>query len=227
METIKIECEGKATLALSELNPLQGEMKTLSDQNYEKLKKEIIEDGFSFPFAVWESPLDAQFYIIDGHQRFAVLNKMKSEGWAIPQVPVVFVRAPDLKTAKKKLLAAASQYGTMSEQGLIQFLGSDFDFEEVATTFNFPEIDLGGLMVQMNPEISETTVVSTHERSLSGGEDDATQNAEHQVRMVQLFFNGETHPEFMNMALKLQDKHNTLNLTDTVMEVFRAAFKSL
>jgi hypothetical protein len=49
METVKIECQGAGALALNLLNPMQGELKTLSTDNFEKLKKEILKDGFSYP----------------------------------------------------------------------------------------------------------------------------------------------------------------------------------
>jgi len=231
METIKVECTGAGTLSIDQLEPMQGELKTLSNENFEKLKKEILTDGFSYPMAVWENNEDAKIYILDGHQRYAALQKMRKEGYSIPQVPIVFVNATDFKHAKRKLLAAASQYGDYNQEGFLKFVGSDINFEEMATSFNFPTMDMKFLMDQMSGFVEPglTTDVMAHKRNLEGEESEAGENKDNQsqVRMIQLFLDGETQPEFLNMCLKLQDSYGTLNLTDTVMEAVREAFNGL
>lgn len=228
METIKVECTGAGELALSLLTPMQGELKTLSDENYEKLKKEILVDGFSYPIAVWENKDDGIIYILDGHQRYHVLEKMKKEGYQIPQIPVVFVVASDYQQAKRKLLAAASQYGNYNHEGFLKFVGTSMDFTELATSFNFPGMDMDFLMEQMNGQMPDVNTVSVtaHDRQLSDGSLDS-KDIETQVRMVQLFLNGKTHPDFMRMCMKLQETWGTINLTDTVLKAVNETFNNL
>ena len=67
---------------VSELTPFQGKLKTLSPENYQKLKSEILKTGFNFAQHVW--PNEGQLYIIDGHQRKTALEMMRAEGIEIP-----------------------------------------------------------------------------------------------------------------------------------------------
>ncbi|MBK8202452.1 MAG: hypothetical protein IPK68_09130 [Bdellovibrionales bacterium] len=54
-QRIQIKCRGAESVPYDKLNPLQGNLKDLSDENYSKLKKEILELGFSEPISVWEN----------------------------------------------------------------------------------------------------------------------------------------------------------------------------
>ena len=138
---IKVSVRNKDVLAISLLENLQGTLKTLSDENYLKLKNEILEDGFSFAVHVFEDLESGKIYIIDGHQRITALKRMKDEGFNIPQIPVVFVEADNLDHAKRKVLAAASQYGNFNQSGAEQFIktinGIDIDFLKQNWFFEF------------------------------------------------------------------------------------------
>lgn len=138
---IEIKCDTKDSLRIDELSDLQGNLKKLSKQNAEKLKKQIIEHGFCVPFFVWHD--NEKNYILDGHQREKVLREMQENGEEIPEkFPVVFIEAKNRKDAKKKLLAINSQYGTMSDDGLKIFLEDiEFNFDELKD-FELLNIDL-------------------------------------------------------------------------------------
>ncbi len=141
--SIEIKCSGDKFLKLSELSNFQGELKSLSNENYKKLKTQIENHGFIVPFFVWKS--EDKNYILDGHQREAVLSKMANEGVVLPEAfPVVYVEAENEKDAKAKLLAINSQYGKMTEQSLFDFAGMDFDFSELAENFTLP-VDMKNL----------------------------------------------------------------------------------
>lgn len=162
METIKIAVKTKDTLSIDLLTPLQGDLKILQNDNYEKLKNEILQDGFSFSIFVWENISDAKIYIIDGHQRYATLQRMKEEGYAIPQIPVVFVEADNLDHAKRKVLAAASQYGSFNQNGAEQFISSitNMSLHELQEKFVLPNINMEEIHFDFQPINSETTSVS-------------------------------------------------------------------
>ena len=51
---IRIACEGAATLPLDAFEFFQGDLKKLTPKNAERLRKEILQDGFSEPVAVWQ-----------------------------------------------------------------------------------------------------------------------------------------------------------------------------
>lgn len=153
----------KTTMPLSFLTPLQGKLKDLSEANHEKLKKSILKNGFIYPLFVWENPDDAKIYLIDGHQRWKVLNALKDEGYSIPQLPVVEIPADSEADAKQKLAMAASTFGSFNQEGVKEFF-VDFDVESLGD-FAIPYLDLSPILVSDEP--IETTTVSAHERVLS------------------------------------------------------------
>ena len=63
MFEIKITCDGSEYFDIDDFCELQGELKSLSEDSYNRLKKSILEFGFSFP--VFYSLIDDKKYIID------------------------------------------------------------------------------------------------------------------------------------------------------------------
>lgn len=136
---IKIACQGADVLDISEMIPIQGNLKDLEKKEYEQLKKEILEDGFSVPFFIWKT--ETANSILDGTQRHRVLTQMREEGDDVPKLPVNWIEASNLKQAKRKLLAFTSQYGKMTNQGLYEFNAEDFTMDEMKESFRFSEVD--------------------------------------------------------------------------------------
>ena len=133
-----MKCTGAETRLLSELADFQGNLKKLTKDNAAKLKKEILELGFSEPVSVWEH--DGSCFILNGHQRVAVLKLLEGEGYAVPPVPVSLVEADSLNQAKRKVLALTSQYGQMSVEGLGEYL--DENQIPFAEAFAFAVVEL-------------------------------------------------------------------------------------
>ena len=167
MGTLKVVVKStiKETLPLSYLNVLQGNLKKLSDQNYQKLKNSIVKHGFIYPFFVWEDEKENKIYLIDGTQRHTTLEKMKEEGYKIPQLPVVFIPAKDIQDAKGKLLAAASYFGEFNLEGTKEFLADlDFDMDAVS----IPTIVFEPLVLEADEDsLPEMTTVSEHQRKFT------------------------------------------------------------
>lgn len=137
---IKIACKGASTIPIEKLVEFQGNLKDLSDTNFEKLKKQILNLGFSEPLAVWKK--GNKNFVLNGHQRLRVLKKMQAEGYFIPPLPVILVDAKSEKEAKKKVLSLTSQFGEITGQGLYEFMNdADLNFDEIED-FRFPEINL-------------------------------------------------------------------------------------
>ena len=151
MEALRIECEGSGVLDVDKLVPFQGSLKTLSKENYLKLKAEMLAEGFSFPVFVWQH--EGSNFIIDGHQRCNTLQEMKKEGYKIPPIPVAMVKAATYKQAKKKVLAAASVYGRIDDQGLYEFLnGAGIEIDEIVEKIDLPNFDLEKFIAGYQPE---------------------------------------------------------------------------
>ena len=157
---IKIQCETKLYLPLENLNEFQGELKTLSVENFEKLKKQIIEQGFSSPFLVWKN--NGKYFLLDGHQRKRVVTKLKEAGYKVPDLPCVEIFAKTKLEAKKKLLSYVSQFGKVDKQGLYQYIiDAELGIEDMQE-FEIPELNMEEFKEEffgedsINNEIEET-----------------------------------------------------------------------
>jgi hypothetical protein len=138
---IRIMCEGAKNLPLESLIPTQDQLKELSQDNYAKLKNEILSEGFSFPFFVWQHNNENR--ILDGHHRRLVLIKMREEGYEIPDLPCAIVKANNEKEAARKLLAVTSQYAKITDQGLYEFMNKfDIEMNEIKDRFEFNDINM-------------------------------------------------------------------------------------
>lgn len=172
-KTIKIACRGAGVLGLPLMVPLQGDLKTISEEDLAKIKNEIITDGFSFPIAIWEDEKQNKLFILDGHQRYKALTSLKKDGYSIPEIPIVMVDAESYEQAKHKLLAAASQYGKVDQVGVMDFL-KDIDITRDDFMSNFKldiNLDLIPFGEEELIEDEETGVikVSGHDRKTSSG----------------------------------------------------------
>jgi len=115
------------TAPISEMSATQGELKFLSKENYDKLKKNIEKRGFDIPVTVWVDPKGTK-HLIDGHQR---KNVLETEGWFDP-IPYLVITASSLKEAAERLLELTSQFGTITQEGIDEFIA----------TFELPEMDV-------------------------------------------------------------------------------------
>lgn len=125
---MKVVNDNKLPVApISEFNATQGDLKFLSEENYNKLKRNIEKRGFYIPVYVW---IDSQGekWLLDGHQRKHVLE---TEGWYEP-IPYLIVKAPTMSDAAERLLEITSQYGTITQEGLDEFIAK----------FELPEMDV-------------------------------------------------------------------------------------
>lgn len=146
---IKIECKGAGELSLDEIEPFQGELKNLTDANYKKLKNEIIELGFSSPIHIWKK--GKKNFILDGHQRYTTLRRMRDSGYQLTKVPVVFVEAKTYKEASDKVLAFTSSYGEMTEDSLKNFImESNLNAKKSLANCNFPTVNIEKVIRMIN-----------------------------------------------------------------------------
>lgn len=144
MKTIDIKCESLMKLPLADMRPFQGNLKTLTNANYEKLKKQILRLGYSEPISIWNNAKDPGdgYYILNGHQRYHTLKAMEEDGYDIPPLPVTLVQASSLKEAKEKVLSLTSQYGEITDEGLYEFMAeADLKMPDLED-LRFPEIDM-------------------------------------------------------------------------------------
>jgi len=131
---------------LDELEDFQGELKALSGAAAGEFRQNLLSLGYSFPTCVWHG----HKLILDGHQRNKVLRELLAEGYTLidvdgvstVSVPVSWVMADSEQQARKKVLAAVSQYGKVSDTGLADFLQvGDLDWPDVQGMVDLPDFD--------------------------------------------------------------------------------------
>lgn len=98
---------------IADLLPTQGELKDLTEKNYNKLRNNIKRRGFIDPVSVWEDDKGLK-HLLNGHQRQRVLMQ---EEWNEP-IPYFNIPAKDIQEAAAIVLELTSQYGTITQEGL-------------------------------------------------------------------------------------------------------------
>lgn len=138
---MEVTCKSKDTLELSQLVDFQGGLKERTTDDVEKIIKSIHRFGFATPFFVWSH--DGINHVLDGHGRLMALRKMKQMGEEIPPLPVAYVDCKDEANARQLLLRITSQYGTMTNKSVLDFMqGLKIDIEEISLPKNILQITL-------------------------------------------------------------------------------------
>jgi DNA modification methylase len=134
-------------LSIKELIPTQGDLKDLTEANYDKLKKSFEKHGFIFPISIWQD--GDKNYLIDGHQRQRVITKEYGD----VEVPVIKIPAKDIKEAAEILLKVTSQYGTITQEGLDTYIAT-YELPE-AEIYEATHYDAISYLQQEEPEVKE------------------------------------------------------------------------
>lgn len=174
MEEIKITCIAADTMSIDEILEFQGNIKRLTKENREKLKKSILRNGFSAPIFIWRN--GKENFILDGHQRTKTLKAMRKEGYIIPPVPVAFIEAESESRAKEKLLAITSQYG-------------DFDLSELENWVVDIDINISDEIRLMGEEIEFKWGDEEEEETI--GDDEVNEDVEPITKLGDLWELGE------------------------------------
>ena len=123
-------------IRIGDIQELQGNLKDLTEVNYQKLLKRLEKVGFKYPLYIWFDENKTP-YTLDGKQRHRVIQK---EYGADIKLPYIEVYAKNKIEAKKEILAISSDYGTVTKDGFDDFVGefSEFDYSEIflETTFD-------------------------------------------------------------------------------------------
>jgi hypothetical protein len=147
--TIRITCDPDMRLErhpVGDLQDFQGSLKVLPEKNVAELTTSLVDLGYSFPTAIWYGTSK----ILDGHQRNFVLAGLIRDGWSLVEydgspasgVPVVQVVAENEDEARRKVLAAVSQYGKVSPEGLQRFLADGkMKWDDVSAWVDLPDFD--------------------------------------------------------------------------------------
>lgn len=210
-------------LPLDDLEPLQGKLKEMTAENFQKLRSWILDDGFNFPFFVWRSPDDADLrHIIDGHgRRHVLLHLRDQEGYAIPELPCVEIEAASYEEAKRKVLNASSSFNSMTNDGLYEFMmGAQIPVEQLER-FSLAEIDVPEFKMEFFEEASppEETTADGEKQSVSF---DAYKNSA--IKQVTLYYPKEQYELIVKSLEQLAAK---FGVEDFSQVVWRLASESV
>lgn len=129
------------TIDYRDVEPLQGNLKELDDENYQKLKNVLIKRGFTIPLFLWKD--NDFFYLLDGHQRQFVMTDQNMNDDGNYEVPYVLIEAKDIKEAKEQLLEITSQYGKITYEGFDEFISvAEIPEAEVVEAIHFDALPL-------------------------------------------------------------------------------------
>lgn len=213
MQKIQIRVGEKRTVDIDNLEEMQGGLKDLSKENYERLKKEILESGFAFPLFVWRD--GGRDKLLGGHQRLRTLKTMRRMGYSVPPIPVIDIEADDEREARRRVLQDASQYGTVNEDGFAEFLAeSKFELDFAESSFRLPDMKWDKFFDSNAPEIA-LPEDKKEQRSASEG-----------VKQVVLKFDADTYSKFDQMCVSLSHKYGTTSTTDTIIKSLETDFNS-
>lgn len=145
-----------------ECRPLQGNLKDLSEKNYNKLKGVLNKRGFTAPLFLWFPDGDfGQPYIMDGHGRQRVMMKEDMQPY---EVPYVKIEAKDMLDAKAQLLELTSQYQKVTQEGFDEFV-VDLPEAEIIEAVSFDALPFLG--EQADPDVEEDEPPALEEVAVS------------------------------------------------------------
>ncbi len=147
---IKIIVEGKKTLPYKEIIETQGQLKSLSKENYEKLKQLFLQEDFAFCLNI-AMVKGKPFGLLDGHQRLRTIRTMvEEEGYQLVDIkgkptnklPVTVTHCKNKEHAGQLILSAVSQFGKIDEEGLYEFINEFAVDINSLETFDLPDFDV-------------------------------------------------------------------------------------
>lgn len=158
MKTIENKIQSELPLiSWTELKTFQfNNLKDSNNRDISKLKNSMVNEGYCFPVFVWKR------YVLDGTGRYLALKELESEGYTIPELPFIELKANNLQHAKKLALMASSRHGNISQKSFEAFV-SDLQIEDIRLDINIPEIKLEVANLKLD---ENETVESEEEKPL-------------------------------------------------------------
>jgi DNA modification methylase len=129
------------------------DFKVSTEEEYAKVSASLLNKHFIAPFYVWQDEAGI-IHCLDGKRRDTVLREIDKAGGitykgqfhpcAIPtELPALFIHASSKEEAAGYVLAYSSTYGTITQDGLHNFLDKfSLDIKELAFEVNFPDFSM-------------------------------------------------------------------------------------
>lgn len=187
---------------------------------------------------------------LSGNGRVEALRRMKAEGKPAPAGVIVdtddggewVIEADFYEFDEKRQKAVANALNKLQDRGgvnealLTKYLAEYADDETliIASGYDLDEVTALLLKYSEPPEFGDGEGLSDEPESAPAPQAPLPANASH-VRMVQLFYNDKTQPEFLTFCdaliesgtVKREDGEAVENISELVLEVMRGAYNSL
>ena len=200
---IRITCDPDGLLPrfeLSEFVALQGALKMMTKENFQKLRGRIVSKGVRHPPHVWMH--EGKPHLIDGHGRTAVLRQLvEAEGFSCPPIPVVQVEAASIEDAREEVLAAGSNYNTMTDDGLYEFMNTAGIDLLGLDQFVLSEIDMPKFSMDFFSDVAPAPYAAD---GTTRADFDAYQNAA--IKQIVLYFSSEDYVKVISSLERLSEK---------------------
>jgi hypothetical protein len=176
-QEFRITCDYTELIDPAELIAMQGDLKTLSQKNYLKLKALILKYGFNQPVSLFKHITEgATKKILDGHQRTTTVLRMREEGIEVPMVPVIYVEAENEEAAAEIILSFVSQFGQVTKDGMQVFMEKfQLNLDDAIKNLRIPDFNMNALKesLEMTNALAqqgkpEFEIVANFEESYNG-----------------------------------------------------------
>jgi DNA modification methylase len=115
------------------------EFKKITRTRLDKLKKSLLENGFSDAFNTWNS--NEEIFILDGCYRQKALNELEKDGISIPSMlPGNFISCKNKAEAKKLVLIYNSHYAKIDDKDGLNWF-QDLKLDEIKSEILIPNIN--------------------------------------------------------------------------------------
>lgn len=126
-------------VAWKTLEWLQGGLKEISPESFNRLKFSLKRHSFIQPFNVWQDD-QGKLWILDGHHRKKAMLELIAEGMEIPDLlPANFIVCHSRQEASELVLVYSSIYAAVTPE--LEFLQTEvLDFSLLKQEIDLPEI---------------------------------------------------------------------------------------
>ena len=160
-KAISIRCGGEADIQLKALNHFQGKLKSITADDFQKLKRSLVKHGLPLAFHVWVDDND-KIWIIDGHHRRLALLELEAEGYFIPPLPCNIVNAKTQKEAAQILLVSNSRYAKMTQESISDYMiEMDLQLPDLED-LDIPELNMNDFSLEID-DIEQDSLLDIEE----------------------------------------------------------------
>lgn len=130
MKKIKVHAFGSIDVPIKDLHGIQGDLKEISQEEFQFLEETILKDGICFVSHIWKElkkvggKKTSQWRVIDGHGRLLIYKSLEKRGYEIPPIPCSEIQGKTFEEAKALVLNANAKFGKIRGDGLRDFLNS-------------------------------------------------------------------------------------------------------